>query len=162
MDRHRMIDPVKLVLSIIICQLAGFIGSLFTRPAIPMWYAILNRPSFTPPSSLFTPVWTILFLLMGISLFLIWRRGEPARQIKIAILFFSIQLVLNILWSFLFFGLKSPFAGLIEIVILWIAISLTIVSFYRISKTAALLLVPYILWVSFAIVLNFYFWRLNI
>ncbi len=162
MDRNSMIDPLKLVLSIIICQLAGFIGSLFTTPAIPMWYAILNKPSFTPPNSIFAPVWTTLFFLMGISLFLIWRMQEPKRYIRIAIIFFFIQLALNILWSFLFFGLKSPFAGLIEIIILWIAIFLTIVSFYGISKAAALLLVPYILWVSFAIVLNFYLWRLNI
>ena len=162
MEKKKVLDVVKFVISIIICQLAGFIGSLFTAPAIPMWYAILNKPSFTPPSNIFAPVWTILFLLMGISLFLIWRKREPARQVKIAILFFSIQLGLNILWSFLFFGLKSPFAGLVEILLLWIAISLTITSFYRVSKTAALLLIPYILWVSFAIVLNFYFWRLNI
>ena len=161
MEKIKVIEIVKLVTSIIICQLAGFIGSFFTTPAIPTWYATLNKPSFTPPNWLFAPVWTTLFVLMGISAFLVWRKGLNNRQVKIALGIFGVQLILNILWSAMFFGLRSPIAGLIEIVILWIAILLTILIFLKISMTAALLFIPYILWVSFAAVLNFSLWRLN-
>ena len=162
MEKIKVIEIVKLVISIIICLLAGFIGSFFTAPAIPTWYATLNKPSFTPPNWLFAPVWTALFVLMGISAFLVWRKGLNNRQVKIALSIFSVQLILNILWSAMFFGLRSPIAGLIEIIILWVAILLTILIFFKISMTAGLLLIPYILWVSFAAVLNFFIWRLNL
>jgi tryptophan-rich sensory protein len=148
--------------SIIICQLAGVFGSIFTAPSLPLWYNSINKPSFNPPNWVFAPVWTTLYLLMGISLFLVWRKGLDKKDIKIAFTVFILQLVLNALWSLLFFGLKSPLTAFIEIILLWITILISIFLFFRISKTAAYLLIPYILWVSFASVLNFYFWRLNI
>lgn len=154
-------DVVRLLVSIVICQLAGFLGSLFTTPSIPTWYVSLNRPSFAPPSWLFSPVWILLFLFMGISLFLVWGAGTRDPKVKTALTLFAVQLALNVLWSALFFGAKSPLAAFVEIVILWVAILLTILSFSRVSMTAAMLLVPYILWVNFAAILNFHFWRLN-
>jgi benzodiazapine receptor len=154
-------DLLKLIVSLITCQLAGFIGSLFTSPAIPTWYASLKKPSFNPPNWVFSPVWITLFVLMGISLFLIWRKTLEDKKVRIAILFFAVQLVLNVCWSVIFFGLKSPFFAFIEIIFLWIAILLTILKSYKVSKTAGVLLIPYILWVSFAAVLNFFLWNLN-
>ena len=152
----------KLILSVIICQLAGIIGSFFTSPSIQTWYAILKKPFFNPPNWVFAPVWTTLFLLMGISLYLVWSRGIKTKKSKIAFTFFAVQLILNILWSVIFFGLKSPFYAFIEIIFLWAAILLTIFAFYRISKTAAYLLVPYIIWVSFAAMLNFSIFIINL
>lgn len=154
-------DIIKLTISILICQGAGFIGSLFTRPLIPTWYASLEKPLFTPPSWVFSPVWITLFALMGISLFIIWRRGLTEKKIGVALSIFGAQLFFNILWSALFFGLRSPLAGLIDIAVLWIAIMLTIWYFFKISKVAGTLLVPYLVWVSFAVVLNASIWRLN-
>jgi benzodiazapine receptor len=154
-------EIMKLAISIIICLAAGFIGSIFTNRSIPIWYESLKKPSFNPPGWLFGPVWTALFILMGISLFLIWQKGLNYNGVKIALIVFGIQLILNILWSILFFGLRAPLAAFIEIIILWILILMTILIFYPISKTAALLLLPYILWVSFASILNFSLWRLN-
>lgn len=162
-----MIDIKKkgvlaLVICILLCQCAGFIGSLFTRPSISTWYATLEKPIFTPPNWIFSPVWITLFLLMGISLFLIWRRGLAERKVRVALTFFGAQLVFNIVWSVLFFGLRSPLAGFIDIALLWIAIALTIFYFLKVSKMAGVLLIPYIVWVSFAAVLNGYIWRLNL
>jgi len=145
---------IKFIASIIICQAAGFIGSLFTTPAIPNWYAALEKPSFTPPGGVFGPVWTALYLMMGVSLFLVWRSTENTPRRRAALAVFMLQLILNILWSVFFFGLRSPLAGLVDIAALWIMIMLTIVLFSRMSKTAAWLLVPYFLWVSFATLLN--------
>ena len=152
-----MKNIIKLIISLVICQLAGVIGSFFNIKSIPTWYASLIKPSFNPPNWVFAPVWTTLFLLMGISLYLVWIKGFT----KQALIFFSIQLFLNILWSALFFGLKSPFLAFIEIIVLWAFILLTIIYFYRISKPAFYLLLPYILWVSFAAILNFYILVLN-
>ncbi|MCJ7578812.1 MAG: tryptophan-rich sensory protein [candidate division Zixibacteria bacterium] len=152
---------LQLVISLIVCQFAGFIGSVFTTPAIPTWYVSLNKPSFTPANWLFSPVWITLFVLMGISAFLVWNKGLDDKRVKTALSIFAVQLILNILWSAVFFGFRSPLAGLIEIAILWMAILLTTLNFFKVSKTAGLLLLPYILWVSFATVLNFFIWRLN-
>lgn len=152
---------MKLAISIIVCLAAGFIGSIFTNRSIPIWYESLKKPSFNPPAWLFGPVWTALFILMGISLFLIWKIGLNYNGVKTALIVFGIQLILNILWSILCFGLRAPLAAFIEIIILWILILMTILIFYPISKAAALLLLPYILWVSFASVLNFSLWQLN-
>jgi len=154
-------EILKLFLSIIICQLAGIIGSLFTTPAIPTWYATLVKPTFNPPNWVFAPVWTTLFLLMGISAFLVWRKGIENPRVNLALRLFIIQLILNSLWSVLFFGLKSPLLGFIEIMLLWTFILLTILYFFKVSNIAGILLLPYILWVSFAAVLNFSIWRLN-
>lgn len=154
-------DLIKLIVSLLVCQLAGLVGSFFTAPSIPVWYASLNKPSFTPPNEVFSPVWIALFVLMGISLYLIWRKPLKEPQVKIALLIFFVQLALNTLWSIIFFGLKSPFLAFIEIIILWMVIFLTIMKFFKVSKLAGILLIPYILWVSFAAVLNFFLWSLN-
>ena len=142
----------KLIASIVITQLAGILGSLFTITNVNSWFSTINKPFFNPPNWLFGPVWTLLYLLMGISLYLIWNKGF--KKHKTAIYIFGIQLILNSLWSILFFGLKSPLFAFIEIIFLWAAILLSIIKFYKISKPAAYLLIPYILWVSFAAVLN--------
>jgi len=151
---------IKLLIFILICQLAGLVGSNFTTSQINGWYATLQKPSFTPPNWLFGFVWTILFILMGISLYWIWGK-RLERNFRKAILFFGIQLVLNILWNFFFFGLQNPSYGLIEIILLWIAIAITIFEFYKLSKKAGLILLPYIVWVSIATVLNYYILVLN-
>ena len=161
MTTSKVSGIIKLITSITICLAAGVLGSVFTTPAIPTWYATLIKPSFAPPNWVFFPVWTTLFIMMGISLFLIWQKGLENGQVKIAISIFGVQLILNVLWSAAFFGLKSPLAGLIVISILWIFILFTILDFMKVSRTAALLLIPYILWVSFAAVINFFIWRLN-
>lgn len=147
----------KLVISIIIPFFASFIGGLFTASSVSSWYLELAKPFFNPPSWIFGPVWTILYLLMGISLYLIWT----SKYSKKAFVIFGIQLFLNALWSILFFGLKNPLLAFIEIIFLWISILLTIIIFYKISKKAAYLLVPYILWVTFAAILNLSIYLLN-
>ncbi len=118
----RIRDILKLVVSIVACLAAGAIGSVFTRSAIPTWYATLEKPFFTPPNWLFAPVWTLLYILMGIAAFLVWRKGLENRQVRIALIVFLIQLILNALWSVVFFGLESPLYGLIVISVLWVAI----------------------------------------
>lgn len=153
---------VALIAAILICELSGVIGSVFTYQSISDWYnAKLKKPSFTPPSWLFGPVWVTLYLLMGISAYLVWKKGMKKKEVKNALSIFGIQLVLNTLWSVLFFGLRCPLCGFIEIIILWIAIVLSILKFYKVSKAAALLLIPYIFWVTFAMILNFFVWKLN-
>ncbi|MBN2199004.1 MAG: tryptophan-rich sensory protein [Candidatus Aminicenantes bacterium] len=154
-------DIFKLVISLLVCQAAGFLGSLATTPSIPNWYRNLAKPSFTPPSWVFGPAWVTLYVMMGIALFLVWRRGAAAPGVKTALILFFIQLALNSLWSVLFFGLHQPFWAFIEIIILWIFILLTLIAFWRISLPAGLLLLPYLLWVTFASALNFAIWRLN-
>ncbi len=152
---------IRLILSIALCQIAGIVGSIFTTPAIPTWYASLHKPDIFPPNWVFPPVWTTLFLLMGISLFVVWNLGLDKNQAKRSISIFGAQLALNALWSFLFFGLKSPRLGFVDIVALWIMIALTIVTFFRISRMSALLLFPYLVWVSFASYLNYWLMILN-
>ncbi len=152
---------LKLVVSIVACLAAGAIGSIFTRSAIPTWYATLEKPAFNPPNWLFAPVWTLLDILMGIAAFLVWRKGLENRQVRIALIAFLVQLILNALWSVVFFGLQSPLYGLIVITVLWIAILFTTLKFYSISRAAGVLLWPYLLWVTFAAVLNESIWLLN-
>lgn len=179
-------DTIKLIISIVICESAGIIGSIFTVPSISGWYAELVKPEFAPPNWVFGPVWTTLFALMGIAAFLIWKEKEIAassrqdgtprndKKIKIALVIFAGQLVLNILWSIVFFGLHNPGLAFINIIALWLAIALTIIVFYKISppsssawttegrgKLAAYMLIPYIIWVSFAAYLNYSIWILN-
>jgi benzodiazapine receptor len=151
----------QIVLAIIICELVGMIGALFTTPAISTWYVGIIKPTFSPPNWIFAPVWTILFALMGIAAYLIYKKGTDKKEIRIALFIFDIQLLLNVLWSVLFFGMHNPGYAFIEIIFLWLAILLTIISFFKISKTAAYLLIPYILWVSFASFLNYSIWQLN-
>jgi tryptophan-rich sensory protein len=148
-------------LCVMICLMVGFIGSFATRPAIPTWYQGLNKPAFTPPSYVFAPVWSTLYTIMGISLFLVVSRGLSHPPVAWAAGVFAIQLALNLAWSLLFFGLRSPALGMLDISLLWVAIGVTIFMFWRVSPAAAILLVPYLLWVSFAALLNFSIWRLN-
>jgi benzodiazapine receptor len=154
-------DTSKLVISIIASLGAGIIGSVFTRSAIPTWYATLDKPPFNPPDWVFAPVWTFLYVLMGIAAFLVWRKGLGNRQVRTALIVFLIQLILNALWSVVFFGLESPLYGLIVISVLWFAILVTVLQFFKISRVASALLWPYLLWVTFAAVLNSSIWLLN-
>lgn len=158
---HSQINWKHLLVSILLCQIAGLLGALFTTPAIPTWYSTLVKPSFLPPSWAFPVVWTLLYLLMGIALYLVWEKGLDKADVKKAMSVFGVQLFLNFMWSVLFFGLRSPLYGLVEITVLWIVIFVNIWLFYKVSKTAGLLLVPYILWVSFAALLNYSIWALN-
>ncbi|MFA6428106.1 MAG: tryptophan-rich sensory protein [Candidatus Buchananbacteria bacterium] len=154
-------DYFKLFIALLIPQVAGWIGAIFTTPAITGWYTGLNRPVLAPPNWLFGPVWTILFILMGLAVYLIWQKDHQSQTAKIALSVFALQLVLNTLWSIIFFGLHNPAVALVEIAFLWLAILVTIIYFAKISKSAAWLLVPYILWVSFASYLNYSFVVLN-
>lgn len=156
-----MRDIRKLIVSVVGCELVGIAATPFTLSAIPTWYASLNKPIFSPPNWIFGPVWTLLYFLMGISVFLIWKKSIKNKKIKNALLYFGIQLFLNFLWSLLFFGLHNPLLGLIDIFFLLCSIVLTISTFFKISKVASYLLVPYLLWVSFATILNLALFALN-
>jgi len=150
----------QLIGSILIAQGAGLLGSVFTFNSVKTWYTTLARPALNPPSWVFGPVWTILYTLMGISAYLIWQqRGSEGA--KLALWIYGVQLVLNALWSVLFFGLHNPALAFFEIIALLIFIIITTVLFWRISPLAGALLIPYILWVSFASYLNFSIWQLN-
>lgn len=177
-------QAIKLLASIIICLLAGVVGSFYTDPQINGWYAALKKPFFNPPEWVFGPVWTALFILMGVSLYLVWSENfkikneinkspeklwnkwsekfwnGPWQKINI-ILIFVIQLLLNILWSIIFFGLQDFRVAFIEIITLWIATAYLVINFYRVSKWASYLLLPYILWISFAGILNLMIWLMN-
>ena len=162
-------DILRLGISIAIPLMAGVIGSIFTSQSVSTWYQTIEKPSFSPPNWLFGPVWTTLYVMMGISLFLVWRattnittftKDRRGRKIS-AFIAFGIQLILNVLWSFLFFGLRSPQLAFVEIIILLISIVATTVIFSRISKLAAILMVPYAGWVTFASFLNLQIWLLN-
>ncbi|MEM3363989.1 MAG: TspO/MBR family protein [Candidatus Micrarchaeia archaeon] len=148
-----------LIIAILTCELAGVIGSLFTIPNIESWYEQLEKPEFRPPNWLFSPVWITLYALMGVSLYLIYTSGHKERIPALAV--FAVQLALNVLWSFAFFGLQSPLYGLIVILLLWISIVYMIFRFYQINRIAALLQVPYLLWVSFAGILNYFILIMN-
>lgn len=152
---------MKLIGCIAIAETAGIIGSLFTLPSIPTWYAGLTKPALAPPNWIFGPVWTTLFALMGVAAFLVWRKGIDRTDVKVALGIFLGQLVLNTLWSIIFFGFQNPGGAFIEIIFLWVAIIATIIACTKVSKPAAWLLVPYILWVSFAAYLNYSLWILN-
>jgi len=152
---------IRLITAVAVCQLVGLAGSLVTTPAIKSWYSTIKKAPFNPPSWIFAPVWTLLFILMGIAVFLIWNKGLKKKKVIVALYYFTVQLILNFLWSFLFFGLHLPLLALINVAFLWIFIFLTIKKFLPLSKLAGYLLFPYLLWVSFASILNFFVWRLN-
>lgn len=151
---------VGLVVLIVICFGVAAIGGLATSPNIPHWYAGLAKPSWTPPSWLFGPVWSILYLSMAVAAWLVWRQGGLAVAASPGALF-GIQLALNCGWSWLFFGRHNPGLAFVEVLLLWAAIAATMVAFWFRSTVAGLLFVPYLAWVSFASVLNFAIWRLN-
>jgi benzodiazapine receptor len=138
----------------VLCELVGILATPFTIGAIETWYTTLEKPFFTPPNWVFAPVWTLLYMLMGISFFHIWTQGWKKEKNRKAGMFFFVQLFLNFTWSFLFFGLRSPLLGLVNITLLWIMILLTMKKFFPLSKSAAFLLLPYLLWVSLAVALN--------
>jgi len=149
----------KLIVSLAIPQLAGAIGSLFTMDSISSWYTTLAKPEFTPPNYVFGPVWITLYFLMGISLYVVWTSDRLKSRTPLII--FGVQMFLNSIWSIVFFGLESPPFGLLVIVTLWGTIALTILSFWKMSKLAAYMLLPYIAWVSIATYLNYGIWVLN-
>ena len=150
----------KLIASLILPLGVGGIAGMFTTEAIPGWYASLNQPSFNPPNWVFGPVWTALYILMGISLYLVWKQ-KASKQRDQAILIFMIQLILNFVWSFLFFYFRQIGIALLEIIALWIMIAVMLINFRRIKPMAAYLNIPYLLWVSFATALNAAYFILN-
>lgn len=151
----------KLVISLVLPQIAAVSGALFTVTGEGSWYRQINKPSWNPPGWVFGPVWTTLYILMGIAFYLVWKSNAPASVKKPAMTLWGVQLVLNFFWTLIFFGAQEPGWALVEIIGLWIFILLTILAFARINKTAAILMVPYILWVSFAAVLTGTIWQLN-
>lgn len=154
-------DWLTLAGFIALCEAAGIIGSLFVVPALSGWYATLIKPPFAPPNWLFGPVWIILYLLMGIAVFLVWRKGPSHKEVRHALGRFALQLALNTLWPIIFFGVGSLGGAFFDIFLLWFVIVATIIAFSRISQTAAWLLAPYLVWVSYALILNFMLWNLN-
>jgi tryptophan-rich sensory protein len=148
---------IGLLVSLVICFAVAGLGSLATTPNIPTWYATLNKPSWNPPNWLFGPVWTALYAMMAVAVWLVWKKTGW----NTAVIIFAVQLALNLAWSFIFFGFHQPGLAFLEIVLLWLAIAATILMFFQVSTVAASLLIPYLLWVSFAAALNFTIWRLN-
>lgn len=151
----------RIIICITICLGVGFLSSIATQTGVNGWYKTIVKPGFTPPNYLFAPVWTVLYILMGISAGLVWSRGTYHKWVKTALYHFVFQLLLNALWSLVFFGLEQPLFALLIIITLFILIFLTIKWFKIVNKTAAYLLIPYLLWVLFATALNFEIWRLN-
>lgn len=154
-------DALKFIIALVACQLAGLVGSFFTARSLESWYQTINRPGYAPPDGAFAPVWITLYALMAVAAFLVWRRGLRYPNVKEGLLAFLFQLILNACWSIAFFGFRSPLAGLIVIIVLWLEILITITYFFRVDRTAGLLMLPYIAWVSFAAVLNYGFFALN-
>lgn len=153
---------VKITIFVIICLAVGYLSSMVTKSSVETWYPTQQKPSFNPPNWAFPVAWTILFIFMGIAAGIVWDKIETQREeVKKALLFFFIQLALNALWSILFFGLKNPMLALIEIFLLWLMIYETYMKFNKIDKIAGYLFVPYLLWVTFAIILNANIWWLN-
>ena len=154
-------DILKLVASIAVAEIAGGIGAIFTVSAIPSWYALLAKPPLTPPGWVFGPVWNVLYLMMGVAAFLVWRGGWHRREVRVALGIFLFQLALNVLWSVIFFGLRRPGFAVLDIIALWLAIAWTTGRFREISEKSAWLLAPYLAWVTFASYLNIGLWLLN-
>lgn len=152
---------LKIVLLVVLCVTVGYLSGIVTRESILTWYVTLNKPSFNPPNWVFAPVWTSLYIMMGVAAGLVWTKGSEEQTTKKALGFFAVQLGLNALWTYLFFGLHNPLLALIEIILLWLMIFETYNLFKKIYKTAGLLMLPYLVWVSFATILNVSIWWLN-
>ncbi|QWX83201.1 tryptophan-rich sensory protein [Cellulophaga sp. HaHaR_3_176] len=150
-----------IAIAVTICLIIGFLSSFATKSSIVDWYPTLNKPSFNPPNKIFAPVWSVLYVMMGVAAGIVWAKGFHHRWVKTALYHFIFQLLFNALWSIIFFGLKQPLLALFVIITLLILIALTFKWFKVVNNTAAYLLVPYILWVLFATVLNFKIWELN-
>ena len=159
--RLQVSDIVSLVVAVVIPLVVGGLGGIATASSIPTWYQGLNKPGWNPPGWVFAPVWTLLYILMGVAAWLVWRQGWDNPQVQVALAIFGVQLLLNLFWSLIFFGLHSPGWAVLEIVVLWGFILATTVQFYRLESAAGLLLIPYQLWVTFAAVLNATVWQLN-
>lgn len=155
-------NSFKLIIALGVPLFIGWVGSLFTAPAIPVWYNSLAKPALNPPSWVFAPVWTLLFVLMGIAAFLVWRKELNKKSVKMALAIFVFQLFLNVFWSMLFFGMHNPMIAFTEIISLWFAIMALLLAFYQVSRTAAYLIIPYALWVGFATYLNYAIWQLSV
>lgn len=156
-----MNNTIKLVISVALPLALGGLSGYATARGVSNWYPTLVKPSFNPPAWLFGPVWTVLYIMMGVAAFLVWRRGLDVDGVRIALTIFVVQLALNGIWSILFFGMQEPGWALAEIILLWIAIGTTILLFWRVAPAAGALLLPYLAWVSFATVLNASLWWLN-
>jgi tryptophan-rich sensory protein len=156
-----MSNLLKLVLAVVAPLAVGALSGFATAQGVRDWYPELTKPWFNPPAWVFGPVWTVLYLLMGVAAYLVWRKGIEQPGVKLALLLFLAQLALNAAWSFLFFGMRKPGLAFAEILLLWLLIAATLVAFYARSRVAGLLLVPYLGWVGFAAFLNHALWRLN-
>ena len=154
-------NAIKLILAVAVPLAVGGLSGFATARGVDTWYPTLAKPSFNPPAWVFGPTWTLLYILMGVALFLVWRQGLEAEGVKLALTVFAVQLVLNALWSIIFFGMQSPGWAFVEIILLWLAIVATLWAFWRVIPAAGWLLVPYLVWVSFAAVLNGSLWILN-
>lgn len=152
---------VRLALSLALPLAVGGLSGLATARSVADWYPALRKPAFNPPSWVFGPVWTVLYAIMGVALYLVWRQGWERPEVRWAMALFGIQLVLNGVWSLVFFGMRAPGLAFLEIVVLWAAIAATVVAFWRTAPPAGVLMVPYLAWVSFAAVLNGSIWLLN-
>jgi tryptophan-rich sensory protein len=156
-----MSDAIKLLVAVAVPLAIGGLSGFVTARSVDTWYPTLAKPSFNPPAWVFGPTWTVLYILMGVALFLVWRQGLDTPGVKLAVTLFAVQLALNALWSILFFGMQSPAWAFAEILLLWLAIVATLWAFWRLMPVAGWLLVPYLAWVSFAAVLNGSIWILN-
>ena len=152
---------IRILLAIAICLIVGFLGAYATQASVATWYSTLEKPSYNPPNWVFTPIWTTLYVLMGVAAGLVWSKGFYHLWVKTALYHFGFQLLLSSAWSVVFFGLQSPLFALFVILTLFVLILLTIKWFKIVKPIAAYLMIPYLLWVGFAIVLNFEMWRLN-
>jgi len=153
-------SAVALVVCVAVCLAAAGVGGLATSRSVATWYQTIEKPSWTPPGWVFGPVWTTLYLMMAVAAWLVWRRAGVSGG-RLALTLFAAQLVLNAAWSWLFFGLQNPGAAFVELIVLWLAIVATLVAFWRTTAPAGWLMLPYLLWVTFAGVLNFTIWRMN-
>ena len=156
---HRIL---KIIIMVVTCVAVGYLSGEVTRESVTTWYPTIEKPSFNPPNWLFAPVWGLLYVLMGVAAGLVWTKIDDQKEtVKKGLTFFAVQLGLNALWSYLFFGLHNPLIALIEIALLWLMIYETFLQFNKVNRTAGYLLIPYLLWVSFAMVLNASIWWLN-
>lgn len=156
-----MSSIIKLIIAVAIPLVVGGISGYFTVSGVESWYLTLQKPSWNPPNWIFGPVWTTLYVMMGIALFLVWKEDTSSELKAIAVILFAVQLLLNFFWSFIFFKLEQPGWAFVEILVLWLMLLACIFAFGQVNKTAAWLLVPYISWVSFATILNGTIWKLN-
>ena len=156
-----MSNAIRLIVAVAVPLAVGGLSGFATARGVDSWYPTLAKPSFNPPAWVFGPTWTVLYILMGVALFLVWRQGLGTLGVRLALTVFAVQLVLNALWSILFFGMQSPAWAFAEILLLWLAIVATLWAFRRVTPAAGWLFVPYLAWVSFAAVLNGSIWILN-